>query len=121
MKATVENIEKGIANYLDHEFLDQYNADSVRKTFIGVGISLYFRKKSQEIKAMLLGDMGKNMGIVDENGLIDIELLKDTFKSQISENGIVYENPYIGSITFTKDDVDVLYKYIVDVDKGVNV
>ena len=114
MKVSFENIEKGVASYLDREFLEQYQADSVQKVMIGMGVSLLLRKKSQDARAFLMGDMGKELGLVDENGLIDLDLLRDTLKEQISDNGVRYENRFVGAITFNKNDVDTLYNYIVN-------
>ena len=112
MKVVFDDIEKGIANYLDKEFLNQYESTSFQRAMLGVAISLFLNKKSQEIKNMISNGLGKTMGISDDDGMIDIDLLKDTIKQQITEEGIKYKNPYIGTITFHKDDVDVLYKYV---------
>lgn len=112
MKVSFDKIERGISEYLDREFLAQYPETSVHKVLLGVGISLAMRQKTQEAVAFLNSDFGKSLGIMDEEGLIDIDLLRDTIKSQICADGVKYENRLIGTITFNKDDIDSLYSYI---------
>ena len=121
MKVTYENIESGIASYLDNEFLSQYEATSIQKTLIGVAISLLLQNKRRSMRDLVLGDMGKNLGITDEEGMIDIDLLRDVIKTRITDEGVKYENSYIGTVTFHRDDIDTLYSYITkNVNGGMN-
>lgn len=112
MKVSFENVELGVADYIDREFLSQYPDDSLQKVLLGAGISLVLKQKLQEARAMLETDIAKNTGIVDEDGMIDVDLLRDTLKAQMTDKGIHYENRLVGSITFHKEDVDTLYKFL---------
>lgn len=112
MKVPFENIEVGVVDYLDHEFLSQYPDDSFQRVLIGMGISLILKQKLQELHTALNGDLFKTAGIVDNSGLIDLDLLRDSLKAQMSDSGIRYENRILGTITFHKEDVDTLYKYL---------
>lgn len=113
MKIPFENVEVGVAEYLDREVLSQYPNDGYQRVLIGMGISLILKKKLQDLRNMLDSEIVKEAGVVDENGLIDIDLLRDTMKKQMSNNGIHYTNRLLGDITFNKEDVDVLYNYLV--------
>lgn len=115
MKITFENMELGLTRYLDQELKNQYAEDSVQRVVIGIGISLLLKQKLQEAKAMLESDLMKNSGIVDEDGMINVDLLRDTIKSEMTESGIRYENKLLGTITFHKEDVDTIYKYMTAV------
>lgn len=46
MKVVFDDIEKGIANYLDKEFLNQYESTSFQRAMLGVAISLFLNEKS---------------------------------------------------------------------------
>lgn len=112
MKISFENVELGIAEYLDKELLSQYPNNSYHRVLIGMGLSLVLKQKLNDIRELLQNDTVKSVGIVDADGNIDVDLLRDTLKEQMTNEGIRYENKFIGAITFTKEDVDVLYKYL---------
>lgn len=113
MKVTIDQIEAGISNYLDKEMLSQYPADGIEKLLIGAAISLVIRNKKKDIQQMLESDSGKNLGIMDDSKMVDLDLVKTVLKDRIPDTGVHYEGKLVGGLTFRKDDVDKLYEYII--------
>lgn len=112
MKATIQQIESGIANYLDIELLSKMEKSSLEKVLVGVAISIAMRNFSKELSVYLQSPIIKTFGIADENG-IDIDLLRDALKENIDDGGFkVPDLPLVGTLTFKKSDVDSLYNYI---------
>lgn len=56
--------------------------------------------------------------IFDDNGNIDIDILRDVIKDNISNNGFVITVPILGELKFYKSDVDNLYNDIMSNAKG---
>jgi hypothetical protein len=53
------------------------------------------------------------LGISTPDGMVNIELLRDTLKKEITKAGYMRVNfPIVGNVDFTVDDVDSLYGYI---------
>lgn len=108
--ATVEQIEAGIANYLDREVFANYQENTIVKAMMqaGIGFTIH-RRKNEAIQAL------KMMGAMDENGDVDVKSLAEFLKKYIPESGSYFQNNMIGRLTFQKEDVDKLYNYIVNV------
>ena len=53
--------------------------------------------------------------IFGSDGSVDVDLLKDTLKAQISKEGCmeISSIPIVGKLTFRSDDVDKVYDYIM--------
>nr|DAF83942.1 MAG TPA: hypothetical protein [Caudoviricetes sp.] len=58
------------------------------------------------------------LGIFDADGNVDIDILKQVVKDNISNNGFVITVPVLGELKFHKSDVDNLYNDIMANVKG---
>lgn len=105
--ATIDQVEMGIANYLDKEVFSQYEENSITKVGMQVAAALVIRKKKTDAVNALSA-----IGLIDKDGTVDAKLFCDTLKTYIPESGMVYENKLIGKLIFQKEDVDRLYSYI---------
>lgn len=56
--------------------------------------------------------------VFDDNGNIDIDILRDVIKDNIGNNGFVITVPILGELKFRKSDVDNLYNDIMSNVKG---
>ena len=52
------------------------------------------------------------MGIMDEEGNIDLDRLYNAARTQVDGKKIPWDIPVIGELKFDVNDVDRLYKYI---------
>lgn len=113
MIVTMQQIEAGVANYLDTELLGKLDQKSWQKVIVGSAISLVIKRYSSIGETYLAKPMFKELGIVDENQGIDIDLLRDVLKENVKDSGFeVPDIPLVGTLTFKKADIDSLYDYI---------
>jgi hypothetical protein len=68
----------------------------------------------ENIKEMLVNNPYiKTFGIINSDGMIDVDDLAKDIKREIARKGKVsFELPMFGNITFCPSDVDILYKHI---------
>lgn len=110
---TVDKIEQGVANYLDAELMPQFQGNSVEKVIVGTVASLLIRRTGTIIEGYKDNKLVKMLGIIDDNGAIDADILAEEVKKNIPKEGIKIDVPILGLLTFHKDDVDKLYDYIM--------
>lgn len=104
---SVDKVEAGISQYVDKELLSDFPDNSVEKIAIGVGIAIKIRRK--------LVPMLKTMDLIDDEGMVDVDLVKEEFEKRIPKDGMVYENSSLDrKFTFFKEDISKLYEYITD-------
>ena len=110
---SVDKIEQGIANYLDAELMPQLKGNGIEKVIVGTTASLLIRKTGTIIEGYKDNKLVKMLGIIDDNGAVDVDTLVEEVKKNIPKEGIKVEVPILGTLTFHKDDVDKLYDYIM--------
>ena len=110
---TIDQVEQGVAAYLDKELMPILPETGFQKVMIGTGISLIIRKYKNQIAGLRDNKVVQMMGIFDDEGNVDIDILKEELMKQVPEKGFKVEVPVVGGLTFKKDDVTKLYGYIV--------
>lgn len=106
---TIDKIQNGVTKFIDSEILTQYPNDSIQRILIGTGMAIAIKKKANDLL-----NYASFLGLVNDNGEIDIDILKEELLNHIPESGFSYENKMIGKMIFTKDDINTLYKYIAE-------
>lgn len=109
---TIEQIEHGLAFYLDRELMPNLPEQGIQKVLIGMTMGLAVKKASSLILALRENPVVKMLEIIDENGNVDLETVKNEFKRNVPDSGFTLDIPMLGSMTFHRSDVDLLYKYI---------
>jgi hypothetical protein len=103
----------GLSQFVDNNILSQYPPTSMKRILCAGGIALYLNKGEAFIDALLSNPMISTLGVTTSDGLIEIELLRDTLKKEITKAGYMRVTfPIIGDVDFTVEDVDSLYGYI---------
>lgn len=110
---SVDKIEQGVANYLDAELMPQLKGNGIEKVIVGTTASLLIRKTGTIIEGYKDNKLVKMLGIIDDNGAVDVDTLVEEVKKNIPKEGVKVEVPILGILTFHKDDVDKLYDYIM--------
>lgn len=116
---SVDKIEKGLANYLDAEFMPQFTKSKVEKMIVGTAATLLISKLDRVMCVFGNNNFVKLIELSDEDGGIDAECILQALKQNIPDEGIEfsvpYEIPYLKDIvlTFHKEDVDKLCDYIM--------
>lgn len=112
---SVDKIEKGLAGYLDAELIPQFQNNPMEKMLVGTAASLAIRKSGNIISSYKDNKIVKMLGIMDANGNVDVDTLAEELKKNMPKEGVKVEVPVIGVMTFHKEDVDKLHKYISEV------
>lgn len=109
---SINQIEKGIASYLDAELMPKFPQTGLERVLIGTGVSLLVKKNVKRISELQQNPIVGAMGIFDGEGNVDLDMLRDEVKKNITTEGIQVDAPMIGKLTFHKDDIDKLYNHI---------
>lgn len=116
---TVQQIQSGLAAYLDAEMMPKLPANGVQKVITGAAMGLLIKRSGAIIQEYSQHPFVKMLGITDENGNWDLDSLKTEVKKQIDGNGFDVEVPMLGVMTFHQADVDKLVTYIKSAEGGV--
>lgn len=105
---SVNDIVNGITKYIDTEFLALFPETGFQRVMIGAAAAIVIKKRTPEAVSIV-----KALGLMDADGNVDIDTLKTEVQNHMPADGIKMEVPSLGVITFKKEDIDKLYKYIV--------
>jgi hypothetical protein len=85
----------------------------MKRILVAGAVSLYLKQNEGLIDSITSNPLLKGLGVAREDGMIDIESLRDTLKKEIEKAGYMRVSiPVVGDIDFTTEDVDSLYKCI---------
>lgn len=103
-------IINGVVKYIDAEILAKI--DGWQKWVLGVGAGLAVGRAGEIFNAIANQPMVKMLGVVDEQGMVDIEMLHKEFAKQAAKGPVTFDMPMIGAMTINQNDVEKLYHYI---------
>ena len=108
-----EKVLNGILKYLNNQIYS--NMNDWQEVLARIAVSRVVGN-GQQLKDTLLNNAYiKTFGIMDSNGVIDVDGLFSDLKEQISQKGkITFTIPAFGKFTFTPEDVEILYKTITE-------
>lgn len=109
---TVNQIEKGLASYVDTELASLLPDNTIQKVIAGTAISLMIRKSGSSIETLRQNQFVQMMDIFDEDGKIDIDTLAEELKKNIPQKGVKVELPMLGTLTIKAEDIDKLHEHI---------
>lgn len=105
----------GLSKFIDESILSHYPATSMKRILMAGAVSLYLKKNEGIVDTLTSNPLFNGIGVVHDNGMVDLEPLRDTLKSEINKVGFMRLTlPMVGDIDFTTEDVDSLYKYIME-------
>lgn len=111
----------GISKFIDENILSHYPATSMKRIMMAGAVSLYLKQNEGMIDTLSSNPLFSSLGVVHDNGMVDLDPLRTTLKEEINKAGFMRVNvPLIGAIDFTPDDADALYKYIVEANATMN-
>lgn len=108
---TSEQVLNGVVKYIDNEVLTKL--DTKGKIFLGTGITIALKNSQNLLQKIQNNEIVKALGIVDESGQYDIDLLAEHLKANAQKYGKLQFNvPVVGTLTFSAEDVDRIKEYI---------
>lgn len=111
---SIEKVTKGVAAYLDREFLPKLSEKSWERLVAGTAIALILRKASEKAEAFRENQVVKLTGIFDQDGNVDVACLRDEVKRQLPPDGLKIELPKMGTVKLVEADIDKIYQYITE-------
>ena len=107
----IEQVKQGFARYIDAEFTNKMTG--INRWLVG-GIAGIAILRAENIYNHLK-DMPfiKMLDVVDENGMIDIDIIYNAFLEQARRGEAVIDMPMVGQTKFNEHDIEMLYRYIV--------
>ena len=104
-----------LSRFIDENVLAHYPPNSMKRILMAGAVSLYLKQNEQMIDTLTSNPLFTSLGVVQDNGQIDIEPIRDTLKNEINKAGFMRLSlPVIGDVDFTTEDVDALYRYIIE-------
>lgn len=111
MKAEPQRVVNGVINYADNEIIN--SLPTTGKWLVGAGLGIMTAKMNELIDSLVSNPMIKMMGIVDDEGLFDVDLIMDNLKGSANKYGkMTVQIPLVGNLTFNENDIDSLRNYI---------
>lgn len=112
MKLNAEQVIQGLINYADNEVLNKLPASG--RWIMGTGIALATNRANAVVEILRENAIAKMLGVVDDDGMIDADLLIEAMKSAADRYGsMTVDVPLIGKLTFSSSDVNQLSAYMM--------
>lgn len=108
---TTDTMINGIMRYADREVVNQL--PTIGKWVVGTGIGIAGKKATDLAHELEHNQMVKSLGIVDDEGRWDTDALRNEMIINAQKYGrATIEIPIIGKLTFSEDDIYMLFRYI---------
>lgn len=109
---SIENVERGLARYIDQELMPSIKTDGIKGFAIGTAASLLVKRGGNLLRVYAQNPMLQQMGLVTADGAVDLDALRDAARDNIPVGGLLVELPMGISLRINTADVDSLYKAI---------
>ena len=106
-----EQIINGLINYTENEIISKM--PTVGKIVDGNVVGIGMKNIDGIITNLKTNPLIKTLGVIDESGMIDVDTILDSLKqSAVKYGNVIIKLPYMGDLTLTAQDVDLLRNYI---------
>lgn len=113
MAVTFNQVQNGLVVYIDREILP--HMAGWRQLAFGTVSALLLRRSEEIFKTMKTNVIVQATGVIRPDDMIEIQLLKDQLKQQISKSGpVTLDIPAIGALKIGSEDIDRLYQLIME-------
>jgi hypothetical protein len=114
--ATIEQIKRGLATFVNKEMLAKMQIGSFQRVMIGTGIGLALSNLDKTLR--LDNPVVSMFGIVNEDGTVNVDAVASELKKNIPDEGMRFDIDILGiklgSLLFHKNDVELLRTSIVN-------
>lgn len=109
------SIIPGLSRFIDESILVHYPPTSMKRILIASGISLYLSGNEQVVDTLLANPILSTLRVSNSNGMIDIDKVRNAVRPEVEKAGFMRITvPVMGDIDLTVDDIDTLYRYIIE-------
>jgi hypothetical protein len=111
MLCNFEKVVDGISKFINAEIYSGMN--DLQEVVARIVISRIIGNEETIKNSLVSNSWIRTFGIIDGEGMIDIDALAKDLKREIGQKGkIEVSIPMFGTFKFVPEDVDTLYKYI---------
>jgi hypothetical protein len=107
---TYNQVVNGMHKYIDQEIVNKIQG--LPRWGLGVVSGIALSRGANIFNTLKANPIVKMLEVIDENDMIDIDIIYTELKKQADKGTATFNAPMLGTITFTKDDVDKLYHLI---------
>lgn len=109
---SVANIKQGLSQYITDEIVCKM--EGWQKWVAGAFSAMIMAKADGIVDELKNNSVVSMLGIIDKDGMIDIDALYSAFREQARTEGPVQVNlPMMGTLKLSLEDVDMIYRYII--------
>lgn len=109
--ASANQIKAGIGDYISNNVMPKM--DSKRQFMLGVAYGLLAGRMDAIVTSFQNNTAIKAIGIIDENGEIDVGAIYNAAIAQIQrQNKLTLDIPLLGTFAFDIDDIRAIYEAI---------
>ena len=117
-------VQNGIAMYLDKELMPHLNKSTLSGFVTGAAAALVIKRMDMVFEHFKDNGIIRALGVFDKEGNIDVDVLRDVMLMNMPEEGLKVDLsnlPILNlmkseqyKMTFHKEDIDTLYKFIME-------
>lgn len=111
---SVDKIERGFASFVDQDIAPNLSCSTVKGLAISVGAAVLSKRMGTALASLKGNDMLMALGMVDSQGNVDIDIVKEELMKKMTAEGIKLEVPMIGELVFSREDIERLYRRIME-------
>lgn len=109
-----DKIKNGLAKYLDNEIIPNLSDKESERFLAGIVSGIFIKRLDNIANSYLKNPIIQAAGVINNKGELDIDLIYEVAKEQIKTKALSIDLPVFGKLTFTRDDIETLYKYIIE-------
>lgn len=114
--ATIEQVRRGLASYIDNEIIAVIPGGTLRRVVIGAAATMLAANMERMLHDATNNPTIHALGIVAEDGTVNVDVLADALRKNITEDGVKFSPDImgfrLGEMTFKQQDIDRLREYI---------
>lgn len=109
---SIENVERGVARFIDEAFLPSFQKDGAKGFALGVAASLLVKRGGVILREYAKSPLLQQMGIITATGSVDIDALRDALTANMPQAGLEVDLPLGMRIRVSTNDIETLYRMI---------
>ena len=109
---SIDSVERGLARYIDEDFLPSFPRDGAKGFAMGVAASLLVKRGGVILREYAKNPLLLQMGLTTPDGAVDLDAIRDAAKANIPASGVTVNLPIGIVLRVNAADVDKLYEAI---------
>jgi hypothetical protein len=109
---SIHAVQSGVIKYIDDEILPKMQG--WQKWVFGAGVSLVTANLPSAFEKLKANPLVDALGIIDSDGNIDITKAYRELMKQAEKGSVLITLPIVGSMTINKNDLEKLYRFIME-------